>query len=230
MAGPKKKLSTKGFTSGEKATRLNKTLSQFKSYKIPPMPKGVGGASLAEKMVAGGMKTMNSTPNFSKTSNKTMKKVLGFAPGEKLSRVSTVLKSPLAKKVPYVGAALSAVSIGKSVAKIVKNRMGMKPIKGSKNYKAPKNTKKLKKPQNTRKDPMLDTPKGGNLGDKRAARHYINKDNKMIGKAKKYIEKNPRKMPDAAEDAIEQSRNYIEFTKSNFSSKARKTVTKSRKR
>tara|TARA_R110000744_G_scaffold102795_1_gene197444 strand:- start:11 stop:646 length:636 start_codon:yes stop_codon:yes gene_type:complete len=137
MAGPKKKLSTKGFTSGEKATRLNKTLSQFKSYKIPPMPKGVGGASLAEKMVAGGMKTMNSTPNFSKTSNKTMKKVLGFAPGEKLSRVSTVLKSSLAKKVPYVGAALSAVSIGKSVAKIVKNKMAMKSMAGSKGYRAP---------------------------------------------------------------------------------------------
>jgi len=97
-------------------------------------------------------------------------------------------------------------------------------------YLVKRNTKKLKKPQNTRKDPMLDTPKGGNLGDKRAARHYINKENKMIGKAKKYIEKNPRKMTEAAEDAIEQSRNYIEFNKSNFSSTARKTLTKSRKR
>jgi hypothetical protein len=100
-------------------------------------------------------------------------------------------------------------------------------------YLVKRNSKKLKKPQNTRKDPDLNLGPGGKSGnalDKRAARNFINKDNKMIGKAKKYIEKNPRKMPDAAEDAIGQSRNYIDNTLSNFSSKARKTVLKSRKR
>ena len=97
-------------------------------------------------------------------------------------------------------------------------------------YLVKRNSKKLKKPQNTRKDPDYDMKKGGNIMDKRAARHYINKENKIIGSAKKYLEKNPRKMPDAAEDAIGQSRNYIDNTLSNFSSKARKTVLKSRKR
>ena len=98
---------------------------------------------------------------------------------------------------------------------------------------AKRNIKKIKKPQNTRKNPDYNlgpSGKGGNMLDKRNARQFINKENKIIGSAKKYLEKNPRKNPGIAEEAIDQSRTYVTNALSNFSSKARKTVTKSKKR
>ena len=60
------------------------------------------------------------------------------------------LASALKKKLPYVGTALTALSIGQKVAKIVKAKKAMVPMKGSKNYKAPKvSTKKKSNLRNT---------------------------------------------------------------------------------
>ena len=47
------------------------------------------------------------------------------------------LASALKKKIPYIGTALTALSIGKKIVKIVKAKKAMVPMKGSKNYKAP---------------------------------------------------------------------------------------------
>ena len=60
------------------------------------------------------------------------------------------LASALKKKLPYVGTALTALSIGKKIVKIVKAKKAMVPMKGSKNYKAPKvSTKKKSNLRNT---------------------------------------------------------------------------------
>lgn len=47
------------------------------------------------------------------------------------------LASALKKKIPYIGTALTALSIGKKIVKIVKAKKAMVPMKGSKNYKTP---------------------------------------------------------------------------------------------
>lgn len=75
-----------------------------------------------------------------------------------------VIKTGL-KKVPYVGTALTALSIGKNLVRIAKARKTMVPMKGSKNYKAP-NKKST----------------GGFAGGEKSTRAALNLKNKRVSK------------------------------------------------
>jgi hypothetical protein len=108
-------------------------------------------SALKKKLPTTGFAAGERLTQRAKTAAKTAGK--SFKTGEVLSRTgfaSALLRNPLAKKIPYVGTALTALSIGQKVAKIVKAKKAMVPMKGSKNYKAPKvSTKKKSNLRNT---------------------------------------------------------------------------------
>ena len=60
-------------------------------------------------------------------------KITGM-PQQNLIKVSKGFKTAT-KRIPYIGTAMSVVSIGKNLIKIAKNKMNMKPMPGSKGYK-----------------------------------------------------------------------------------------------
>jgi len=60
-------------------------------------------------------------------------KITGM-PQQNLIKVSKGFKTAT-KRVPYIGTAMSVLSIGKNLIKIAKNKMNMKPMPGSKGYK-----------------------------------------------------------------------------------------------
>jgi hypothetical protein len=136
--------------------------TKTKTYQKPLIGKTTtAGRNLTKKRaLASALKKKLPTTGFAagerltqraKTAAKTAGK--SFKTGEVLSRTgfaSALLRNPLAKKIPYVGTALTALSIGQKVAKIVKAKKAMVPMKGSKNYKAPKvSTKKKSNLRNT---------------------------------------------------------------------------------
>ena len=125
-----------------KYNNSNKDSSDFKFKNNDPFPKKKMKSTLASDYV----KDQNIKK---KTSKKVIKKVL--------------------KKVPYVGTALTALSIGKSLVRIAKARKTMVPMKGSKNYKAPnkKNT-------------------GGFAGGERNTRKNLNLKSKLESKMVKH--------------------------------------------
>jgi hypothetical protein len=137
--------------------------TKTKTYQKPMIGKTTtAGRNLTKKRaVISKLKKLGKTPlgfaagerltQRAKTAAKIAEK--SFKTGEVLSRTgfaSALLRNPLAKKIPYVGTALTALSIGQKVAKIVKAKKAMVPMKGSKNYKAPKvSTKKKSNLRNT---------------------------------------------------------------------------------
>jgi|TARA_R110000824_G_scaffold372737_1_gene562905 hypothetical protein len=95
-------------------------------HRKTPMPK-----TAVKKTVQGA---------YGSTKTKTYQKPLigkTTTAGRNLTK-KRALASALKKKLPYVGTALTALSIGKKIVKIVKAKKAMVPMKGSKNYKAPK--------------------------------------------------------------------------------------------